>query len=90
MNNQIHAINRQPDSPRTRLSDACLVERLSCLTLHVVNIGSIPVGSSHSEVRLLIHLGDVLKSGPKAWRILRSGLNLEGMDEPSTDFLFDK
>ena len=59
--------------------------RLTRLTLHVVNTGSIPVGPKHDEVRLLIHRGDVLKSGPKARRILRLGLNLEGMAEQSTN-----
>ena len=51
----------------------------------MVNMGLIPVGPSHSEVRLLINPRDVLKSGPKARRILRSGLNLEGMAEQLTD-----
>ena len=53
--------------------------------LHVVNTGSIPIGPSHGDVCLLIHPGDVLKSDPKARSILRSGLNLEGMAEQSTD-----
>ena len=58
----------------------------SRLTLHVVNGGSIPVGSSHGKVRLLIHPGAVLKSGPKARRILRSDLTLKGMAGQSTEF----
>ena len=56
----------------------------------MVNTGSIPVGPSHSEMRLLIHPGDVLKSGPKAQRILTSDLNLEGMTEQSTDFFYSE
>ena len=51
----------------------------------MVYTDSIFVGPSHGEVRLLIHPGGVLKSDPKAWRILRSGLNLEGMAEQSSD-----
>ena len=58
------------------------------LILHVVNTGSIPVGPSHGEVSLLIHPWDVLKSGPKARSILRSGLNLEEMAEQSTDIFY--
>ena len=42
-----------------------------------------PVGPSHGERCLLIQPGDVLKSGPEAQRILRSGLDLEGMAEQS-------
>ena len=53
----------------------------------MVNMGSIPVGPSHGEVCLLIHPGDRLRSGPKARSILRSGLNLEGMAEQSTELL---
>ena len=53
----------------------------------MVNTGSIPVGPSHGEVCLLIHSGDVLTSGPTTQGILRSGKNLEGMAEQSTEFI---
>ena len=69
-----------------RYSGTCFAYRLHSLTLHVVIMGSIPSGSSHGEVRLLIDPGDVLKSGPKARRILRSGLSLDGMEQ-TTVFL---
>ena len=69
------------------ITRTCLAWRLSRLTLHVVNTGPIPVVPSHGEMRLLIHPGNVLNLGPKARRILRSGMNLEGMAEQSTDVL---
>ena len=55
----------------------------------MVNTGSIPLGPSQSKVCLLIHPRDVLKSGPKARRNLRSGLNLEGIAEQSTDVFLE-
>ena len=48
------------------------------LDLHLVNVGSIPTGSTHGEVRLQQHPGDVLKPTPKVQKSPRSGLNLEG------------
>ena len=48
------------------------------LDLHLVNVGSIPTGPTHSEGHLQPHPGDVLKSTPKVRKSPRSGLNLEG------------
>ena len=48
------------------------------LDLHVVNVGSILTGPTHSEVRLQTQPGDVLKSTPSVRKSPRSGLNLEG------------
>ena len=48
------------------------------LILHLVDVGSIPTGSTHGEGRLQLHPGDVLKSTPNVRRSPRSGLNLEG------------
>ena len=54
--------------------------------VHMVNTDLISVGSSHGEVRLLSHPSNVLQSCQMAHRNLRSGLNLEGMAEQSTNF----
>ena len=48
------------------------------LDLHLVNVGSIPTGPTHGEVRQQPHPGDVLKSTPNVRKSPRSGLNLEG------------
>ena len=53
------------------------------LDLHLVNVGSIPTGPTHGEVRLQPHPGDVRKSTPNVRKGPRSGLNLEGrLSEP--------
>ena len=57
------------------------------LDLHVVNVGSIPTGPTHSEGRLQPHPGDVLNSTPKVRMSPRSGLNLEGrLSDPQLFF----
>ena len=48
------------------------------LNLHLVIVGSIPIGPTHGEVWLQPHPGDVLKSTPNVWKSPRLGLNLEG------------
>ena len=44
----------------------------------MVNVGSIPTGSTHGEGRLQSHPGDVLTSTANVRKSPRSGLNLEG------------
>ena len=51
---------------------------LQPLDLHLVNVGSIPTGPTHGEMRLQPHPEDVLKSAPNVRKSPRSGLNLEG------------
>ena len=43
------------------------------LGLHPANVGSIPTGPKHGEVRLQPHPGDVLKSSPNVRKSPRSG-----------------
>ena len=57
------------------------------LDLHLVNVGSIPIGPTHGEGRLQPHPGDVLTSTPNDRKSPRSGLNLEGrLSDPQIFF----
>ena len=64
---QIHP--EGPEEPQIRLESGEQRDLLGIvvqpLDLHLVNVGSIPTGPTHGEVRLQPHPGDVLKSTPE-------------------------
>ena len=68
----------KPDGQLKRKMEGPAGLAVKPLDLHLVHVGSIPTGPTHSEGRLQPHPGDVLKSTPNVRKGPRSGLNLEG------------